>query len=283
MNSFPRNSIRCFGVFEVDVSARELRKGGLKSHLPEQAFQLLVLLLEQPGEVVSRDDMKRLLWPAGTHVDFNHGVNKAVNRLRAVLGDSATHPHLIETVPRRGYRLITPVSTAERCFAEPLSKIRLAVLPFVTLGADQDHFTEGLTEELIAQLGRIDTQRLGVIARTSTMVYRSCHKRVDEIANELNVNYLLEGSVRRAGCRVRVTAQLIDVSGQTHRWANSYERKVGDLFAVQVELSRIITHNVTFELLPEPPQHRSVVQAEFHKLISALEAETGVDPARRPI
>jgi len=161
MNSFPRNSIRCFGVFEVDVSARELRKGGLKSHLPEQAFQLLVLLLEQPGEVVSRDDMKRLLWPAGTHVDFNHGVNKAVNRLRAVLGDSATHPHLIETVPRRGYRLITPVSTAERCFAEPLSKIRLAVLPFVTLGADQDHFTEGLTEELIAQLGRIDTQRLG--------------------------------------------------------------------------------------------------------------------------
>jgi TolB-like protein len=282
MNSSPRNSIRCFGAFEVDIYARELRKCGLKTHLPEQAFQVLVLLLERPGEVVSRDDMKRQLWPAGTHVDFNHGLNKALNRVRTVLGDSATHPHFIETLPRRGYRLITPVSTAERSHPGLPSKIRLAVLPFVPLGADQDSFTEGFTEELIAQLGRIDKQRLGVIARTSTMVYRGCQKRVDEIANELNVNYVLEGSVRRAGCRVRITAQLIEVPGQTHRWANSYEREVGDLLAVQVELSRIITHNVTFELLPEP-QHGSVGQAEFRKLISALEDETDVDPAQRPI
>lgn len=283
MNSSPRNSIHCFGAFEVDIHARELRKGGLKTHLPDQAFQVLVVLLERPGEVVSRDDMQRLLWPAGTHVDFNHGVNKAVNRLRTVLGDSATHPHFIETLRRRGYRFLPPVSEAERPGARPPSKLRLAVLPFVTLEADQDSFTEGLTEELIAQLGRIDTQRLGVIARTSTMVYRDCQKRVEEIAKELNVNYVLEGSVRRAGCRVRITAQLIEVPGQTHRWANSYEREVGDIFAVQVELSRIITQNLAFELLAEPQQHRSVAQAEFHKLISALQGDTDVDPAQRPM
>jgi TolB-like protein len=284
MNTPLRNSIYRFAAFEINLCAGELRKGGLKLHLPEQSFQILALLLEDAGQLVSRDEMKRHLWPAGTYVDFNHGVNKAMNRLRVVLGDSPTHPRFIETVARRGYRLIAHVSTTEYSRAVwSSSKSRLAVLPFVTMGRDHNSFTDGFTEELIAQLGRMDTQRLGVIARTSTKVYQGCQKRIDEIARELNVDYVLEGSVRCARRRVRITAQLIEVAGQTHRWANTYERELGDLFAVQAELSRIISHNLAFELFPDPQQHRTLVQAEFHKLISTLEAEVAVDPARRPI
>ena len=137
----------------------------------------------------------------------------------------------------------------------PTGKIMLVVLPFENLSGDpeQEYFSDGLTEEMIAQLGRLQPQRLGVIARTSAMQYKNTTKRVDEIGRELKVDYLLEGSVRRTTNRVRITAQLIQVSDQTHLWAENYERDVADIFGVQSEVSERIARSLAVELLPTPP------------------------------
>ena len=286
MNTRRSNYIRTFGAFEVELSAGELRKSGLKLRIPEQSFQLLALLLERPGQLVSRDDMRRRLWPGGIHVDFDHGINKAMTRLRAILGDSATHPHFIETVARRGYRLLAPVGGPEsQRLARPRGKIRLAVLPFESLGVNpvEDHFSDGLTEELTSQLGQIDPERLGVIARTSTTMYKRCKKRIDEIGAELNADYIVEGSVRRAGDRVRVSIQLIEVRGQTHRWAENYQRVVSDIFAVQAEISRLAAQVIALDLLLRSQGRHDLVRTGFEKFVSALESEDSAGRPLRPV
>ncbi len=248
------NTVR-FGAFEADLNTGELRKRGLKIRLPDQVFQVLALLLEHPGEIVSRSDLRNHLWPRETFVDFDHGLNKAVNRLREALSDSAGNPRFIETVAKRGYRLIAPV-TARQPAPNPgefAVRLRLAVLPFENLSADpdQEFFSDGLTEEMISELGRLNPKRLGVIARTSAMLYKHSSKRIDEIGRELDVDYILEGSVRRADTRVRITAQLIQVRDQTHLWAESYSRELADIFQVQHEVARRVAESLVFELLPE--------------------------------
>src|SRR6202022_1274518 len=163
-----------FGRFELDVRAHELRKDGVRLRLQDQPFEVLVVLLEQPGEVLTRDELRRRLWPDGTFVDFEHGLNAAVKRLRAVLGDNAERPRFVETLHRRGYRFIARVERvngAGGSFAPAAAgtKQRLAVLAFVHLGEASvpESFAGGLTEELITQLGRLCADRLGVIARSS--------------------------------------------------------------------------------------------------------------------
>ncbi len=135
----------------------------------------------------------------------------------------------------------------------PVGKIMLAVLPFENLSGDreQEYFSDGLTEEMISQLGRLQPQRLGVIARTSAMQYKGTKKVVREIGHELGVNYILEGTVRRAGQRVRVSAQLIQVSDQTHLWAESYERDLGDVLTLQSEVARAIADKIQLKLTPQ--------------------------------
>jgi len=243
-----------FGTFEVDLDAAELRKHGLKVRLPEQAFLVLSTLLEQPGAIVKRSDLRARLWPGRTHMDFEHGLNKAVNRLRQALGDSASNPRFVATVARRGYRFLAPVGAiATPSPAAAVTRIHLAVLPFANVSADpeQEFFSDGLTEEMIAELGRLSPGRLGIIARTSAMHYKRSGKRIDEIGRELNVEYILEGSVRRLENRARITVQLVQVADQAHLWSRVYDQEVGDMFQVQRDVARSVADALACELLPE--------------------------------
>ena len=240
-----------FGVFEVNLSTRELRKKGHKLRLQEQPFRLLTLLLEKPNEVVTREEIQHKIWGADTFVDFDHGVNRAINKLREALGDSADNPRFIETLSRRGYRFIAPVQLEPQ--PPDSNKKMLIVLPFsnLNLEADQEYFADGLTEEMISHLSRLNPERLGVIARTSAMQFKKTSKSVKAIGQELGVQFALEGSVRRAGDRVRITAQLVQVSDQTHLWAESYERGLKDVLAIQTEVAEQIARSLAVELVPE--------------------------------
>jgi len=240
-----------FGVFEVNLQTGELRRRGHKLRLQEQPFRLLTLLLEKPNEVVTREEIQHKIWGADTFVDFDHGVNRAINKLREALGDSADNPRFIETLSRRGYRFIAPV---QRDLQPPNSgKKMLIVLPFanMSLDAEQDYFSDGLTEEMIAHLSRLNPERLGVIARTSAMQFKKTSKNIKAIGQELGVQFALEGSIRRAGDRVRITAQLIQVSDQTHLWAESYDRGLKDVLAIQTEVAQQIARSLAVELVPE--------------------------------
>src|SRR5688572_2842517 len=141
-----------FGSFELDVRSRELRKGDTRLRLQEQPFEILRLMLERPGDVVTRDELRDRLWPKGTFVDFEHSRNAAVKRLRAALGDDADNPRYVETLPRRGYRFIGLVDDEglAEAPADPDHRVRLVVLPFAHVGSTQEYFTDGLTEEMIA-------------------------------------------------------------------------------------------------------------------------------------
>jgi TolB-like protein/tetratricopeptide (TPR) repeat protein len=247
-----------FENFEVDLRARELRRGSSVVRLQEQPFQILAMMLERPGDIVTREEIRARLWPDGTTVDFEHSVNAAVKRLRAALGDAAEHPRYVETLPRRGYRFIAriqdpdPASTAPNRAPAAPHRPRLVVLPFANLSDDpaQDYFSDGLTEEMIAQLGRRCASRIGVLARTSSMLYKNAMRGAGDIGEALRADYLVEGSVRREGDRVRITAQLIETSGETHVWAESYDRRLADCLAVQMEVASEIAHALSHELLP---------------------------------
>jgi len=187
-----------FAAFEVDVQTGELFKHGRKVKLQTQSFLILASLLERPGEVLTREELCQKLWPSGVFVDFELGLNAAMNRLRNVLDDSPEKPRFIETLPRRGYRFIAPV---ERSVQEPLpSQIRsLAVLPLENLTGDlaQEYFVDGMTDALITRLAQIGALR--VISRTSVMHYKRTRKKLPEIGRELNVDAVVEGSVFRSG------------------------------------------------------------------------------------
>src|SRR5260370_424015 len=256
-----------FGVFEADLESGDSRKHGLRIRLPQQGFQVLAVLLERPGSVVTRIELQERLWPGRTYVDFEHGLNKAVNRLRAALGDTASNPRFVETVSRRGYRLLVPVNCEPSLEIAAPHRKRLAVLPFENLSAEagEEFFSDGLTEEMISELGRLCPSRLGIIARTSAMQYKHGCKRVDEIGKELNVDYILEGSVRRMQNRVRITIQLVHVADQTHLWAQSYDRELADLFQVQREVAQRVADSLAFELLPEPQSRGKLVIPEAHE------------------
>jgi len=267
-----------FGPYTADLRSGELYKSGIKLKLRDQSFQVLVMLLEHPAEVVSREQLRQKLWPSETFVDFDHGLNAAVERLRRCLSDSASTPAFIETLPRRGYRFIgrlepeplpqipkdaekeipleVPAQTTKPAprharrtiflisafsFAtillffvlfflgvhwrrsrsssmQPAHQTMLAVLPFENLSGDpnEDYFSDGLTEELITQLGALSPNQLAVIARTTSMVYKRTPKSVRQIASELGVDYLLESSVRRDGDQMRISVQLIRTGDQVH-------------------------------------------------------------------
>jgi TolB-like protein len=241
----------CFGAFEVDFQSRELRKHGMRIRLGEQPFQILEMLLDRAGQVVTRKSLRERLWP-NTIVGYEHSLNTAVNKLRELLSDSAQSPRFIETVPRLGYRFIAP-ATKLGLAVSPAEKTMLMALPFENLSdsREQEHFADGLTEEMISQLAKLDPQRLGVIARTSSIQYKSTKKTIGEIAHELNVDYVLEGSVRHDGERVRITAQLIETGAQTHLWSLSYDRELRDVLNVQSDVARQVVTAVALELLSE--------------------------------
>lgn len=245
-----------FGPFEVDTRSGELRRRGVKIRLQEQPFQILVILLEHAGEVVVRDDLIGRLWPDNTFVDFDRGLNKAINRLREALGDSADKPRFIETLPQRGYRFLAQVTAVARGASNgeeehgpmlPPHALRidsLAVLPLDNLSGDpsQEYFSDGMTDELIAAISRIKLLR--VISRTSVMRYKGAGKSLPEIARELRVDAVVEGSVMRSGDRVRIITQLIYIPEDKHLWSGRYERELRDILQLQAEIAQEIASQI---------------------------------------
>jgi len=301
-----------FGVFELDLAAGELRKRGVRIRLQQQPVQVLAMLLEHAGEVVGREDLQKRLWPADTFVDFGHGLNKAVNKIRDALGDSAESPRFIETVGRRGYRFVADVRVAdpppvrppelapepepapdppdradpagspppvsrrvtphlwwisasvvvvvlaslavwqERSSGTSSPVIRsLAVLPLESLSNDasQDYFADGMTDELISDLGQISALR--VISRTSVMAYKHTRKSLPQIARELNVDAVVEGTVLRSGDHVRITAQLIDGATDRHLWSQSYQGELRDTLPLQNNVARAIADQIRISVNPQ--------------------------------
>jgi len=306
-----------FGVFEVDLRSSELRREGVKIKLHHQPFQVLVLLLEHPGELVTREELQRKLWASDTFVDFEVGLNTSIKKLRQALHDSAESPRYVETLPRRGYRFIAPVEEISNSKAElapgpyiarteqvrselpPATvaskspvwgsrrwmlggavaivilasimvwgnqrewrrqlwaggarpQIRsIAVLPLENLSGDpgQEYFADGMTDALITDLAQISS--LKVISRTSTVRYKGTRKPLPDIARELNVDGIVEGTVIRSAERLRVDAQLIEARSDRHFWAKSYERNVGDAVALQTDLAQAIANEIQAQLTPQ--------------------------------
>jgi TolB-like protein/DNA-binding winged helix-turn-helix (wHTH) protein/Tfp pilus assembly protein PilF len=298
--------ILCFASFEVDADSGELRRQGLKIRLQDQPFRLLVLLLDHAGDVVTRERVRETLWPGDTYVDFDHSLNTAVRKLRGALGDSAEAPRYVETIARRGYRFIAPmtplptVQVAHSAYAAVASlppspaarpstsarrffilaivvvicaaalvaylvvprpgtttqsgrRLTLAVLPFDNLSGDpnQEYLSDGLTEEMITQLGRLEPDRLRVLARSSTWKYKRVDRDIGRLRRELGADYVLEGSLRRAGERVRVTAQLVQLDDQSQVWAENYERDLRDVLILQSEVAAAVVRTIAVALMPD--------------------------------
>jgi TolB-like protein/DNA-binding winged helix-turn-helix (wHTH) protein/Tfp pilus assembly protein PilF len=306
-----------FGTFEVDLTAGELRKQGLKVRLQERPFQVLAVLLEHPGEVVTREELYRRLWPADTFVDFDVGLNTAIKKLRDALGDAADSPRFVETLPRKGYRFIAPIKNSAGepgpvmvvCEAQPrreeLSAIAaggsggatpsissgrrrmwmawlglacaagigalvfarhrgsspdplvgntavriqsVAVLPFDNLTGElsQDYFVDGITDALITELAQI--RALRVISRTSVAQYKASKKLLPQIARELRVDAVVEGTVRRAGDQVWITSQLVEAAADRHLWAKRYELKLREVPVLQNQVAQDIVAELRLEL-----------------------------------
>jgi TolB-like protein/DNA-binding winged helix-turn-helix (wHTH) protein len=259
-----------FGPFEINLRTGELRKRGIRLALQEQPLKILAALLEQPGEVVTREDLCRRLWPNGTFVDFEHSLNAAVRRLRIALGDEAETPKFVETVHRRGYRFLawntlgprhqlgapeTKLSgvgvSAENHAIGPQRRVRVAVLPFISLESDDctTWFAEGLTEEMTTQLARHSPAHVGVLARSSVMRFATSEHGAAGIGQVLGADYLIEGSVRRSDDRVRIIAQLIESRSETHLWAATYDRAMTDPLTAQTKVADAIARAVSLVLI----------------------------------
>ena len=262
------HSIR-FGPFELDVRAAELRKHGIKIRLHDQPFRILLTLLDHPGEVVLREEIRLALWANHTIVEFDYSINAAIQRLRDALSDSADNPKYVETVARRGYRFIGAVERAQprpaeetrtqaSAPADPFQTMAeakqhraqpsIAVLPFANISTDKEneYFSDGLAEEILNLLTKIPG--LKVIARTSSFAFRGKEQDIRKIAETLGVNHLLEGSVRRVGNRLRVTAQLIRAADGV--WSERFDRDMSDIFAIQDEIGQAISEALQLRLAP---------------------------------
>jgi TolB-like protein len=252
MATVQQSKIVTFGPYRVDLRSGELYKGGVRIVLQGQAFRLLEGLLERPGEVVGREELRARLWPSDTYVDFEHSINAAVRRLRRALGDSADAPLYIETLHRRGYRFVgDSIAEDGRVGAASSLRLRLAVLPFssITSHVEADGFTDGLTEETIAQITHRCAPSIGVMSRLAVGQLQCAVDAMGIVRDALQVDYIVEGRVRRAQNRVRITSQLIDTADATHMWADAYEREGADNLSVQKDVAQLIAQAVTDRLL----------------------------------
>src|SRR5215469_8712338 len=216
-----------FGAFELDVDAGELRKQGLKIRLQEQPLQILQMLLETPGRLVTREELRTALWPSNSYVDFDQGLNRAINKLREALGDSAESPRFVETLAKRGYRFIGDLRTHSK------TGDSIVVLPFVNMSPDSEneYFADGITEEIVNAVAHI--RDLHVVARSSAFSFKGKHVDPRIVGEQLNVRTVLEGSVRRADNQLRITVQLVSAADGFHLWSERYDREMKDVFAIQ--------------------------------------------------
>jgi TolB-like protein/DNA-binding winged helix-turn-helix (wHTH) protein/Tfp pilus assembly protein PilF len=284
--SLPAQTVR-FGPFQLDLRAAELHHNGTKTKLPEQPFQILCELVEHPGEVVTREELRQRLWRSDTFVDFEHGLNTAVKRLREALGDSAENPRYIETLPRHGYRLMVAVEKPVAPILEartrgwriwlaaaavmmvvavvagllwrspllerlrPIKIESLAVLPLENISGnpDEEYFADGMTQALITELGKV--QALRVISWQSVKQFKGTKKTVPQIARELRVDAVVEGSAMRAKDKVRITTQLVQANPERNLWSESYERDLRDVLALQGDVAHAITAEIKIKVTPQ--------------------------------
>src|SRR5258708_423429 len=277
------NPLRFGEDFELDPGAYQLRRSGQAVRLERIPLEILLLLTQHQGQLVTREQIVARIWGESAYLDADNSINGAIRKIRQVLKDDPEHPRFIQTVTGRGYRFVAPVQEADpagtvggtvagpsapsraRAWRAPALALLLlgtgggaaillrsriasperamvAVLPFDNLTGDarQEYFSDGLTEEMITQLGERDPEHIGVIARTSVMHYKNDRPPMDRIGRELGVQYVLEGSVRRGERQIRVTAQLIRVSDQAQMWARQYDRTPADLLTLQGEIAQAI-------------------------------------------
>jgi TolB-like protein/DNA-binding winged helix-turn-helix (wHTH) protein len=302
-----------FGTFDIDLAEGEILRQGVRIKLNEKPFQVLCVLLERAGRLVTREDLRQRLWTADTFVDFDANLNTALSTLRHTLGDSAENPSFIETVPRQGYRFIAPVITALKngrdnvlslrvpemmpvlpnpstsednkigthkrthllrvlagafvffffivgagwvSYAHwirrpaPIRKLTILVTPFENLSGDpaQEYLGDGLTDEMITRLGQLSPSRLNVMARSTSMLYKHTQKSLDQIARECQADYILEGSMRRQGDRVRITVQLFKANEPGSLWTEAYDRDARDILIIQEDVADRIVHSLSLEL-----------------------------------
>ncbi|HEX6508478.1 MAG TPA: winged helix-turn-helix domain-containing protein, partial [Chloroflexota bacterium] len=261
-----------FGAYRLDEQARLLFRDGERVALPPKVGELLVALVQAAGTVLTREQLLQQLWP---HTVVEEGsLTSHVSVLRKALAEGTNGQEFIETLPKRGYRFVAPVKrTGPEMSESGVHRDMLVVLPFenLTTGDKYDYFSEGLTEEMITELARLSPERLGVIARTSAMQFKSTTKGIRQIGHELGVSHVLEGSVRREGERVRITAQLIRVSDETHVWAQTYERGLHDVLEVQAEVARAVAMEIQLQLTPHDkqrlrPEKRRSINPQAHEL-----------------
>jgi TolB-like protein/DNA-binding winged helix-turn-helix (wHTH) protein/Tfp pilus assembly protein PilF len=307
------SSVVRFGTYEVSLESGEVRKAGLRIRVQQQPMKLLEILLERPGEIVTREQLQSRVWPNENFGDFDQALNIAIGKLRNAFGDSAENPRFIETLPKRGYRFIADVSVVAPdaplrkpgSATEDLSRTHpgaapqvaglavapkrrlwttrgaiaalalvlgllllslwllrppgraptgirsLAVLPLENLSGDasQNYFADGMTDELITDLAQISALR--VISRTSVMVYKGARKPLPQIARELNVDAVVEGTVLRSGDQVRITAQLIEASTDKHLWSHSYQGELRDSLALQNRVASAVADQIRINLTPQ--------------------------------
>ena len=249
-----------FGAFEVDLEGRRLLKKGTQIPLREQSFQVLAALIDRPGEIVTREELRKRLWSSDTFVDFEVALNSAVSRLRDALGDSADEPRFIETIPKRGYRFVGPIP----------KRPAVAVMPFVnqTAEAKDEYFSDGLTDELIRVLSRID----GLRVTASSVVFRFKGQRCDarQIGRELGVEAVLEGSIWRSGDRIRITVNLAGAKDGFNLWAQRFDGNLGDLFAIQDQVCAAVAEALHMRLASQiPKRHPSNAVAYMQYLKGA--------------
>jgi len=301
--------------FELDFGACQLRHSGRVLKLERIPMEVLLFLVQQRGELVTREHIVEKIWGKDAFLDTDNSINSAIRKVRQVLKDDPEQPRFIQTITGKGYRFIAPVvdpavmdpdTEREPVIAVSQSPVRedsavwfarrrpvllvtsiigtmivliaavgayfrwsesqartlrsggrtmLAVLPFENLTGDagQEYFSDGMTEEMITQLGSLDPDHMGVIARTSVMHYKNSQEQLQQIARELGVQYVLEGSVRRDADKVRITAQLIQMRDQTHLWARQYDREPKDLLVLQSEIAREISDEIQTALGDHKP------------------------------
>lgn len=252
----PGTSSYEFGDFWLDVKGRILFHNSLPIPLPPKAVDTLLVLVENAGAVVGKEEILKQVWK-DTFVEEG-SLTRTISVLRKTLGRGKPRQEFIATIPKRGYRFVANVSgIAERVLFPAQQKQMLLVLPFENLSGDkaQEYFSDGLTEEMITQLSRLNPKHLGVIARTSAMRYKGAGKSLQEIGRELSVSYVLEGSVRLSEGRVRIAAQLIQVSDESHLWSEAYERNLGDILKIQSEVSQAVAREIRVKLTPRE-RHR---------------------------
>ena len=326
-----------FGPFQLDTQFGQVSKDGIVLKLQGQPVQILEILLEKPGELVTREELRQRLWASDTFVDFDHSLNTGIKKLRQALSDEADTPRYIQTLPKRGYRFIAPVDGSRAPVAEPEQPVpvlrtavaapakrsyaktagltlgmvglaavivliilgvghwrdrltgrttapprieSLAVLPLANLSGDpqQDYFADSMTDALISQVGQVGSLR--VISRTSVMQYKGTQKPLPQIARELNVDALVEGSVLRSGDRVRVTAQLIGAVPERHLWVRSYDRDPRDVLTLESEVARDIAEEVNAKVAPDVQARLSrarPVNPEAHELFLKGDAVFSLD------